>query len=77
MTITGAQAKAARLLLEWDLTKLAVETRVSSKTISYFENSKKRVSAATVAEIRYVLERGGVEFTNGGEPGVKLRKAPK
>ena len=28
-----------------------------------------------LAAIRTALEQAGVEFTNGGEPGVKLRKA--
>jgi hypothetical protein len=32
-----------------------------------FENRKRGVSASSVAEIRYVLEKAGVEFTNGAE----------
>jgi transcriptional regulator with XRE-family HTH domain len=75
VTITGAQTKAARLLLGWDLSKMAAETRLSGKTISVFENGRKRVSAATLAEMCYVLEQAGIEFTSGGEPRVKLRKA--
>ncbi len=30
---------------------------------------------STLAAIRKALEEADVEFTNGGEPGVKLRKA--
>jgi hypothetical protein len=48
-------------------------TRLSRKTIFDFEN-RKRVSPSAVAEIRYVLENAGVDFTNGDEPKVKLRK---
>jgi transcriptional regulator with XRE-family HTH domain len=73
--ITGAQARAARLLLGCSQPKMAVKVHVSAATISNFENRKLGLSAATIAEIRYFLERTGVEFTNGGEPGVKLRKA--
>jgi transcriptional regulator with XRE-family HTH domain len=73
MNITGARAKSARLLLGWDVSKMAAETHVSSKTISVFENGKTRVSTATLAEVRYVLEKAGIEFVEG-EPGVKLRK---
>ncbi|RYF13204.1 MAG: transcriptional regulator, partial [Oxalobacteraceae bacterium] len=29
---------------------------------------------STIAAIRAALEAAGVEFTNGGEPGVKLRR---
>jgi transcriptional regulator with XRE-family HTH domain len=75
MTITGTQAKTARLLLEWDQSKMSAEARLSRKTISDFENRKRGVSASAVAEIRYVLEKAGVEFTTGDEPRVKLRKA--
>jgi hypothetical protein len=75
MTNSGEQAKAARLLLGWDLSKMAAETRVSSKTIFVFENGKKRVFDATIAEIRCVLEQAGIEFTNRGAPGVNLRSA--
>jgi transcriptional regulator with XRE-family HTH domain len=77
MTITAAQLKAARLLLEWTQTKMAAEVHLNRRTISDFESRRRKVSAAASAEIRYVLERAGVEFTNGGEPGVKLRKAAK
>jgi hypothetical protein len=30
-----------------------------------------------VAAVRAVLESAGIEFTNGDEPGVKLRKIPR
>jgi transcriptional regulator with XRE-family HTH domain len=74
VNITGAQAKAARLLLGWSQPIMASHVHVTSTTISNFENRKLGLSAATVAEIRYVLEKAGIEFTNGGEPGVKLRR---
>jgi hypothetical protein len=48
---------------------------VSRTTISAFENRQKLPRYNTVDAIRRALEAAGVEFTNGGEPGVKLRKA--
>jgi hypothetical protein len=35
------------------------------------------VSAATIAEMRYVLETAGVEISDEGETEVKLRKGAK
>jgi transposase len=32
---------------------------------------------STVAALKRALESAGVEFTNGGSPGVRLRLAPK
>jgi hypothetical protein len=71
MTITGAQANAARLLLGWDVQKVAAEAGLSHKTITSFEE-RRRVSTATIAEIRHVLEKAGVEFSDEGEPALKL-----
>jgi DNA-binding XRE family transcriptional regulator len=75
MRITGNQVRAARLLLGWQQKELAPSVRVSKTTISHFETGRRRPSAAIVSEIRFVLEKAGVEFKNGGEPGVELRKA--
>jgi hypothetical protein len=30
-----------------------------------------------IAAVRSVLEKAGIEFTNGDEPGVRLRKTPR
>jgi transcriptional regulator with XRE-family HTH domain len=77
MRITGDQVKAARLLLGWKQLDVAAPARVSRTTVAHLENDTRPVSAATVAEIKFLLEQAGVEFTNGGEPGVKLRRAAK
>ena len=76
MTITGSQVKAARRLLRWTQDQLAVEVRVSPATIGHFESGRRQPSALIVIVIRRVLEAAGIEFSNGGEPGVKLRKGP-
>ena len=75
MAITGQQVKAARLLLGWTQDRLAVETRVSPTAISNFETARRRPSVLIVSTLRHTLEAGGVEFTNGDEPGVKFRKS--
>jgi hypothetical protein len=54
---------------------LAVEARVSPSTVSQFEAGRHRTSPGIVSGLQTALEAAGVEFTNGGEPGVKLRKA--
>jgi transcriptional regulator with XRE-family HTH domain len=75
MRITGDQAKAARMLLGWKQKEFASSMRLSKTTVSHFETGMRQPSIATVSEIRFFLERAGVEFTTGDEPRVKLRKA--
>jgi transcriptional regulator with XRE-family HTH domain len=74
MTITGAQVKAARLLLGWTQPKLAAETGVTAATIAKFEEGKQRPPLLDVSVVRRMLSDAGVEFVDG-EPGVRLRKA--
>jgi transcriptional regulator with XRE-family HTH domain len=76
VTINGAQTKAARQLLGWTQSQLAVEAGISRATVSLFEGGR-HISGWIVSKILKALEDAGVECTNGGEPGVKLRKAPK
>jgi transcriptional regulator with XRE-family HTH domain len=73
MIITAVQLKAARRLLGWSQSELAGQIGVSKTTISYMENDYPRRSIASRIAIRAALEDAGVEFTNGGEAGVKLR----
>jgi transcriptional regulator with XRE-family HTH domain len=74
MTITGAQVKAARLLLGWTQPKLAAETGVTAATIAKFEDGEQRLPMLEASVVRRMLSDGGVEFVEG-EPGVRLRKA--
>jgi transcriptional regulator with XRE-family HTH domain len=73
MAITAAQLKAARQLLGWSQTQLAAEARVSPTTVSHYESGRHRASLGIVSAIQRALEAAGVEFTNGGRPGVRLR----
>jgi hypothetical protein len=72
--ITSAQCRAARALIEWSRESLADGSHVALRTIVDFERGAREPRDATLAALRIALEDGGVEFTNGDEPGVKLRK---
>jgi transcriptional regulator with XRE-family HTH domain len=75
MTISAAQVREARRLLSWTLSTVGDKSDLSASTISFFETGRRRPTALNVSRIRKVFETAGVEFTNGGEPGVRLRKA--
>jgi len=72
-TITGDQAKTARLLLGWTQATLAAEVRVSATTISKFEQGGRRPPLLALSAMKLALEAAGVEFTNDGQPGVKIK----
>jgi transcriptional regulator with XRE-family HTH domain len=74
MTLTGAQLKAARELLGWPQHRVAAELGVSQSAIARFELGKGRLSALQTSVLKRAFEAAGVEFTNGGEPGVKLSR---
>jgi hypothetical protein len=56
--------------------ELALASKVSVDTIKRLERTIGPVSAnvATVNSVVQALEAAGVEFTNGGQPGVRLKK---
>ena len=74
--ITTGQLRAARALLRWTAEDLAKQAGVSVVTIRRAEPTDGMLTMmpANAAAIRRALEEAGVVFTNGGEPGVKLRK---
>jgi transcriptional regulator with XRE-family HTH domain len=78
------QVKAARALLGWSQTELARRSGISEPTIKRLEaadgHNEIGGRAETADAIKRALEAAGVEFTNGGAPGVKLvasLKCPK
>jgi transcriptional regulator with XRE-family HTH domain len=73
--VTPAQCRAARGLIDWSQQQLADAARVGVVTVRQFEASAAQPRNATLDAIRRALESAGVEFTNGGQPGVRLRKA--
>jgi len=64
----------ARSALDLGIRELAELADVSSNTVSRFKAGEE-LKPRTDEAIRAALEKAGVEFTNGDEPGVKLRKA--
>ena len=75
VSVSPGQMRAARGLIGWSQTKLAAEAGLSLPTIARFEADKgPNVSNDAISKMRRSLESAGIEFTNGEEPGVKLKK---
>lgn len=76
MTITPAQCRAARALVELDQAALAVAANVSRNTVVAFEKGQRVPNPNNLAAMRSALEAVGVEFIpeNGGGAGVRLKK---
>jgi transcriptional regulator with XRE-family HTH domain len=72
--MNAAQCRMARAALKLGVRELAERAKVSPATIVRFEASGEGVLERTVDAIRSALESAGVEFTNGEQPGVRLRK---
>lgn len=73
--LTAAHIRAARGLLGWYQEDLVRESEVSSKTIFNIENEKSGTQPRTLKAIFEAFDKAGVEFTNGDETGVKLKKS--
>jgi transcriptional regulator with XRE-family HTH domain len=71
--ITPAQCLQARKLLHWTPERLASRCESSSTTIRLFEKGERPISPEGLAIIQSALEEGGVEFTNGGQPSVRMK----
>jgi hypothetical protein len=74
--VTGNQLKAARALAEVDQHRVAEAAKINVNTIRNMEargNQPITSSAVTVRNVQLVLEAWGVEFTNHGGPGVRMR----
>jgi len=77
MIFSGNQLRAARALLGLDQEALAEKVGVSDNTIRNMEACGAEPVggfASTRDKVRQALEGLGIEFLNGGEPGVRLRK---
>jgi ribosome-binding protein aMBF1 (putative translation factor) len=72
--MTPAQCRAARALIGWSQEELFCGIEGREATIANFELGK-RPYDRTLDELRAALEAAGVEFTNGAQPGVRLKKA--
>jgi len=70
--ITAAQIRMAQSALNWSTTRLAQESGVHRNTIH--RAARGEATKGSVALLQHTFERAGVAFTNGDEPGVKLRR---
>jgi len=67
--------KAARALLDWNQERLATESGLAVSTIKRLENGGlSKASVENIDKISDALAAAGIEFFNGGEPGVRLRR---
>ncbi len=73
MKISPVQSKMARAALDLGVRELAEIAKVSPDTIARFERGEE-LKERTVEAIQAALEAAGVEFTNGGQPGVRLKR---
>jgi transcriptional regulator with XRE-family HTH domain len=76
LKVSVRQIKAARMLLDWSQDRLAEAAGIGIATIKRLEAQDKGLGGRddTVSKIVGAFEAAGVEFTNGGQPGVRLRK---
>jgi transcriptional regulator with XRE-family HTH domain len=76
LLVSIPQIKAARALLGWSQERLAAVSRVSIPTIKRLEAAGGALGgrATTRAKIQAALEKADIEFLNGDQPGVRLKK---
>jgi transcriptional regulator with XRE-family HTH domain len=72
--VTSAQIRAARGLLDWTVRDLAERSGLHRDMVNNIETGAYAGAPATLEAIRRVLERAGVEFTNGD---ARVRLRPK
>jgi DNA-binding XRE family transcriptional regulator len=71
--LNAVQSKMARAALGLGVRDLAELAKVSPDTIARLEHGE-ILRERTIDAIRAAFEAAGVEFTNGEQPGVRLRK---
>ena len=75
--LTSEQIRAARAMLRIEQRELADKSGVSLETVKRIERTPGPISAytGTVDKLRRALEAAGIEFSEGDEPGVRLKSA--
>jgi len=65
----------ARATTFWSVRELARRSGISTTTTTRFENEKTIPIKATLTVLKQTLETAGIiEFTNGDQPGVRLKR---
>ena len=76
MKILGNQVLAARGLLRWSQRQLAVAADVTEDTIAAWERGEREPRRETIEKIVSAFSSRGIEFLNGGQPGVRFKAKP-
>ena len=75
-SISGAQIRAARGLLDWTRLELARRAVVSDASLYALENARGAIpNTSTLTAVQKALEAAGIEF-DGPAPGLRLRPKP-
>jgi transcriptional regulator with XRE-family HTH domain len=74
--MTSAQIRMARAAVQWSVRDLAEKSGVHRNTVTRVEAGGS-AHGPTLEALQRALEAAGIEFTNGDEPGVKLKKKGK
>ena len=69
------QLRMARAAVGWGVRELAKKASITANTVTRIENGAD-AKQSTLDKLRRALEAAGIEFTNGDQPGVRLRHAP-
>jgi transcriptional regulator with XRE-family HTH domain len=67
------QLRMARAAIGWGVRELAERAGVAANTVTRIENGAD-AKQSTMDALQRTLEAAGLEFTNGEQPGVRLRK---
>ncbi len=70
------QLRMARAAVRWGVRELAEKAGVTANTVTRIENGAD-AKQSTIDSLQRALEAAGVEFTNGDQPGVRLKKTSK
>lgn len=70
---TPAQIRAARAMLDLTQADLAKRAGISKTGLNNIERGSSDPKASTLRAIQQALELAGIEFTVGGEPGVRMQ----
>ncbi len=73
MTLSPAQCRAARALLNWSQEDLVAHSKITKKTIADFERGATSPRRQTLAQITTAFHAARIEFLNGNGPGVQVR----
>lgn len=75
IVLTGAHCVAARGLLRMTQAELSAAAGVAEATIRDFEAGRRSPRRGTIDALKQAFERRGIEFYNGGDPGVRLYRS--